>query len=59
VTRLDEFSPIGRLFTLGSLLKISEVAKVLGYFYAQIGFYINFGKKMGTFWAYSTVKIKY
>jgi hypothetical protein len=30
VTRLGEFSPIGRLFTLGSVMKITEVAKHFG-----------------------------
>jgi hypothetical protein len=30
VTRLGEFSPFGRLFSLASLLKISEVAQILG-----------------------------
>jgi hypothetical protein len=29
-TRLGEFSPIGRLFTLGSFLKIAQVAHILG-----------------------------
>jgi hypothetical protein len=28
VTRLGEFSPIGRLFTLGSILLITEVAQI-------------------------------
>jgi hypothetical protein len=27
VTRLGEFSPIGSLFTLGSFMKITEIAK--------------------------------
>jgi hypothetical protein len=27
VTRLDEFSPLGRLFTLGIFLKITEVGQ--------------------------------
>jgi hypothetical protein len=30
VTRLGEFSPFGRLFSLGSYLKISEVAHNFG-----------------------------
>jgi hypothetical protein len=30
VTRLGEFSPFGRLFTLSSFVKISEVAKLFG-----------------------------
>jgi hypothetical protein len=29
VTRLGEFSPIGQLFILGSLFKISEVGQIL------------------------------
>jgi hypothetical protein len=30
VTRLGEFSPIGRLFTLGCVRKITEVAQIYG-----------------------------
>jgi hypothetical protein len=30
VTRLGEFSTIGRLFALGSCLKMTEVAQILG-----------------------------
>jgi hypothetical protein len=30
VTRFGEFSPIGRLFTLDSLLKIAEVSLIFG-----------------------------
>jgi hypothetical protein len=30
VTRLGEFSPIGRLFTVGCVLKIAEVAQIFG-----------------------------
>jgi hypothetical protein len=30
VTRLGEFSPLGRLFTLCSFLKITKVAQILG-----------------------------
>jgi hypothetical protein len=30
VTRLGDFSPLGRLFTLGSFLKRTEVAKLFG-----------------------------
>jgi hypothetical protein len=34
VTRLGEFSPNGRLFTMGSFLKIAEVAHIFrGYFF--------------------------
>jgi hypothetical protein len=29
VTRLDEFSPIGRLLSLSSVMKISEIAKTI------------------------------
>jgi hypothetical protein len=31
-TRLGEFSPNGRLFTLGGYLKMTKVARILGYF---------------------------
>jgi hypothetical protein len=30
VTRLDDFSPIGRLFLFGQFLKITEEAKIMG-----------------------------
>jgi hypothetical protein len=33
VTRLGEFSPIGRFYSLGSFLKITEVAQILGLFF--------------------------
>jgi hypothetical protein len=38
VTRLGEFSPIGQRFTLGSVLKITEVAKsfVLLFFHSTV-----------------------
>jgi hypothetical protein len=42
VTGLGEFSPIWRLFPLGSLLK---EAKLFGYFFLQIKQCINFIKK--------------
>jgi hypothetical protein len=35
VTRLEEVSPIGRLFSLGSFLKISETEKILGYIFLR------------------------
>jgi hypothetical protein len=34
VTRLGEFIPIGRLFSFGSFLKITEGAHFFGYFYS-------------------------
>jgi hypothetical protein len=36
VTRLGEFSPTERLFTLGSFLKIKEVAKIIGLLSSKI-----------------------
>jgi hypothetical protein len=36
VTRLGEFSPDGRLFTLAILLKITEVAQILGLLFATV-----------------------
>jgi hypothetical protein len=32
---LEEVSPIGRLFSLGSFLKISEAEKILGYIFLR------------------------
>jgi hypothetical protein len=43
VTRLGEFSPIGRLFSLASLLKITEVAQLL---FPHNQLRINFDKKL-------------
>jgi hypothetical protein len=36
VTRLGEFSPNGRLFTLGSGLKITEVGQISGLLFAAL-----------------------
>jgi hypothetical protein len=52
VTRLDEFMPIGRLFTLGRFLKIADVDHILGCFFPRLrsrmgfdqnGFGLHFG----------------
>jgi hypothetical protein len=55
VTRLSEFSPTGWLFTLGSFLKITNVAEMLGYFFPQLRWCITFVKNWiklpQTFWA--------
>jgi hypothetical protein len=45
VTRLGKFSPLGQLFTLGIVLKITEVAQFLGYFFPRKHLRINFDKK--------------
>jgi hypothetical protein len=34
VTRLGEYSPLERLFTLGSFSKITKVARILEYFFS-------------------------
>jgi hypothetical protein len=44
VTRLVEFSPIGRLFSLGRFLKIAEVALILGHFFPRETSYVCFDK---------------
>jgi hypothetical protein len=44
VIRLVEFSPIGRLFTLGSGLKITEVAQIFGPFFPRYQLWIDFEK---------------
>jgi hypothetical protein len=46
---LGEFSPIGRLFTLGSFCKISEATQIFGLHFPWYMLSINFDKKMG--WA--------
>jgi hypothetical protein len=47
VTRLCEFSPVGRVFTLGSFLKITEVAQILGQlFYTWQNVCSNFDKNV-------------
>jgi hypothetical protein len=35
VARLGKFSPIGRLFTSGSFLKIAEIAQIIGLLFPQ------------------------
>jgi hypothetical protein len=45
VTRLGQFSPIGRLFASGSFLK-TEVAQSFGHLFPPLKFYINFDQKM-------------
>jgi hypothetical protein len=35
VTRLGELSPIGRLFTLGSFLKVTGVTQISGNYFPQ------------------------
>jgi hypothetical protein len=42
---LGKFSPIGRLFTLGSFLKITEAGEIFGYFFQQLSLGIDFDKK--------------
>jgi hypothetical protein len=49
VTGLDEFSPNGWLFTLGSGLKITEVAPISGQLFPRYRLCINFDNKIG--WA--------
>jgi hypothetical protein len=51
VTRWDAFRPIGCLFAMGSFLKITEVAHILGDFCPRTRF--QFWRKMGwpKFWA--------
>jgi hypothetical protein len=44
VTRLGEFSPIGWLFTLGSFLKMTQVADILGNFSPRLRLWNNFVK---------------
>jgi hypothetical protein len=44
VTRLDEFSPNLGLFTLGSSLKITEMAHILVLLFPWLGFCITFNK---------------
>jgi hypothetical protein len=52
LTRLGESSPIGRLFTLGSFSKITEVAHIFCYFFQSTNHALIL-TKMGwaTFWA--------
>jgi hypothetical protein len=52
VTRSGEFSPFGRLFSLGRLSKITQLAQISGLLFSTVKI-INFDKKMGwaTSWA--------
>jgi hypothetical protein len=43
---LGEFSPLGRLFSLASLLKFTEVAQILGLLFPKCQLCINFDKKI-------------
>jgi hypothetical protein len=53
MTRLGEFSPIGRVFPLGSNLKTTEVANViLGNLVTRLRLSINFDKNWATLWAF-------
>jgi hypothetical protein len=45
VTRLGEFSPKGRHFTLGGIIKFSEVAQTFGLLFPKFRLCINFDKK--------------
>jgi hypothetical protein len=53
VTRLGEFSPIRRLFSLASLLKIKEVAQILGPRFSAVPVMFQIWQKFdwATFWA--------
>jgi hypothetical protein len=50
---LGEFLPTGRIFSLASLLKLSEVVQILGLLFPQYQLCITFDKKIrwATFWA--------
>jgi hypothetical protein len=45
VTRLGEFSPVGRLFSLGTCLEITEIVQFLGLLFPKLC--INFDKGVG------------
>jgi hypothetical protein len=54
VTRLGEFSFIGRSITLGSILKVTKVTKVLCYFFRRRDYELTLTKNwfgLPTFWA--------
>jgi hypothetical protein len=53
VTRLGDFSPIGRLFSLGSVLKIKLAAKMFGLLLPTVPVMYYFRRIIGwaTFWA--------
>jgi hypothetical protein len=36
LTTLGEFSPVGQMFTLGSVLKITEVAQIFGLLFCPV-----------------------
>jgi hypothetical protein len=44
VTRFGGFSHIGRLFSYGGFLKITEVAHIFGYFIQRLILCINYDK---------------
>jgi hypothetical protein len=46
-TRLGEFSPIGWLFTLGSIFKLHNQATFLGYFSPRLWLRIIYDKRRG------------
>jgi hypothetical protein len=55
VTRLGNFSPVGRLFTLRTFLKIAEVAHMFGLFFPTVKFiYVLIFQTMelAIFWAF-------
>jgi hypothetical protein len=45
---LGEFLPIGRLFTLGRLLKITKVAQIIGLLFSTAKKYVLILTKMGS-----------
>jgi hypothetical protein len=53
VTRLGEFSPIGRLFSFNSFLKITKVANIFWPLFPTVKVYNKFWQKMdwAKFWA--------
>jgi hypothetical protein len=44
VTRSGEFSPNGHYCTVGRFIKITEVARILGYIFPKCKFWINLDK---------------
>jgi hypothetical protein len=51
-TRLGEFPTIGRLFTLGSLGEMTEIAHTFGLFFHGLGYALILAKmRCATFWA--------
>jgi hypothetical protein len=49
---LGEFSPIGRLFTLGNLVQITEIAKIIGHVFSSVKGVCLFSQYLdwATFW---------